>query len=230
MTQPVTQTASARAEDRAEEAAAPRPGRAARTRQRILEAAGLCFSTGGYAKTTVEAIAARAGVSKGIVYHHFRGKEEILERVLEATLTEWTNVSRLDEVLARGGAVLGAIAEVHRKSMAFARENPMARSLLQVDHEVLLTVAGSRQVRESIERHRRNLVGALRHGIANGELRPEIDPERAADILHVHSMGLIDQLLDPEGLEVTEELVDCGLDILFHGMAARPRQADGAER
>ena len=214
----------------ASELAPPRVDRAERTRQRILVAAGQCFSSAGYAKTTVEAIAARAGVSKGIVYHHFHGKEQILERVLGLTLGEWSEVSRLDEVLVHEVGVLEAIADVQRKAMAFARENPMARSLLQVDHQVLLTVAGSREVRESIELHRRNLAQALRLGIETGEVRSELDPELAANVLHAHSMGLIDQLLDPNGIEVTEELVDCGLDILFHGMAGRaPSQTDGAE-
>ncbi|MBW2242925.1 MAG: TetR family transcriptional regulator [Deltaproteobacteria bacterium] len=208
----------------------PRVDRAERTRRRILEAASQCFSSAGYAKCTVEAIAGRAGVSKGIVYHHFNGKEQILERVLGLTLAEWSEVSNLDETLAREAGVLEAIADVQRKAIAFARENPMARSLLQIDHQVLVTVAGSREVRESIERHRQNLVVALRLGIDSGEVRSAIDPERAADILHVHFMGLIDQLLDPKGLEVTAELVDCGLDILFHGMATRPTgQTDGAK-
>ncbi|MCP3983348.1 MAG: TetR family transcriptional regulator [bacterium] len=211
--------------------APPKIDRAARTRRRILEAASQCFSSAGYAKTTVEAIAARAAVSKGIVYHHFSGKEQILERVLGLTLAEWSEVSRLDEVLAREAGVLPAIADVQRKALAFARDNPMARSMLQIDHQVLLTVAGSREVRESIELHRKYLVEALRLGIETGELRSSIDPVRAADILHVHSMGLIDQLLDPNGIDVTDELVDCGLDILFHGMAASAHgQTDGAPR
>ncbi len=208
----------------------PRVDRAGRTRRRILEAASQCFSSDGYAKTTVEAIARRASVSKGIVYHHFNGKEQILERVLGLTLSEWSEVSNLDDTLAREAGVLEAVADVQRKAMAFARENPMARSLLQIDHQVLVTVAGSREVRESLENHRQSLIRALRHGIESGEVRSTIDPERAADILHVHFMGLIDQLLDPNGLEVTAELVDCGLDILFHGMATRPPgQTDGAK-
>ena len=211
------------------QAVAPRRNRAERTRRRILEAAGHCFASSGYAKTTVEAIAARAGVSKGIVYHHYRGKEQILERVLEETISEWSSVSQLDEELARGGAVLEAIAQVHRNAVAFGRDNPMARALLQFDQDVLLTLAGSREVREAAERHRGDLVRELRNGIESGELREDLDPELCASILRVHYMGLIDQLLEPNGIEVTDELIEAGLDLLFHGMAARaPRPVDGA--
>lgn len=213
------------------QAVAPRTDRAARTRQRILDAAGQCFASSGYAKTTVEAIASRAGVSKGIVYHHYRGKEAILERVLEQTLSEWAEVAHLDEILARGGAVFDAIAEVHRKAIAFGRDNPMARSLLQTDQNVLLNVASSREMNEASERHRRNLVSALREGIARGEFRSDLHVEHAADILRIQYMGMIDQLLDPNGVEVTDALIESGLSLLFHGMAASaPQQAFGAQR
>ena len=213
------------------QAVAPRSDRAERTRVRILEAAGHCFASSGYAKTTVEAIAARAGVSKGIVYHHYRGKEEVLERVLEATLAEWSAVARMDEALVREGRVLDAIADVQRKAVAFGRDNPMARSLLQVDQAVLLTIADSREMRESAERHRQELIRGLEQGKAGGELRGDLDVEHAADILRIQYMGLIDQLLDPNGVEVTDALIEAGLDLLFHGMAASaPQPATGAER
>ncbi len=136
------------------QATAPRTDRAARTRQRILEAAGLCFAASGYARTTVEAIAARAGVSKGIVYHHFRGKEQILERVLERTLDEWSSAAGLDDIQTEGGSLLAALAEAQRRSLAFAREHPLVRSLFQLDGDVLLTLASSRSVREAVERGR----------------------------------------------------------------------------
>jgi AcrR family transcriptional regulator len=71
------------------ETAGARTERAERTRRRILDAACHCFAASGYAKTTVEEIALQAGVSKGLVYHHFRGKEQILEAVLERTLADW---------------------------------------------------------------------------------------------------------------------------------------------
>lgn len=203
--------------------------RAERTRQRILEAAGLCFASAGFAKTTVEAIAARAGVSKGIVYHHYRGKEQILELVLENTMEEWSSAARLDEALARGGSVLEAISEVHRGAVAFAREHPLVRSLFQLDNDVLLTLANSQAVRDSIETHRANMISALRIGIERGELRQELNPERAADIVRLHYMAILDHLFDPQWFDVTDDLIDTGLDILFMGLATgRPFSSPSA--
>ena len=71
-----------------------RTERTERTRQRILDAAGHCFAASGYARTAVERIAVQAGVSKALVYNYFRGKEQILEAVLERTLEDWDEATR----------------------------------------------------------------------------------------------------------------------------------------
>ena len=46
-------------------------------REEILEAALACFSARGYHGSTVDDIAAGAGLSKGAVYWHFEGKEDV---------------------------------------------------------------------------------------------------------------------------------------------------------
>ncbi len=57
--------------------------RRAETAGAILAAAEKLFGTRGFAATSIDDIAAKAGVAKGAVYHHFDSKEEIFTRVLE---------------------------------------------------------------------------------------------------------------------------------------------------
>ena len=54
------------------------------TRGAIIEAASLLFGEQGFGATTVDQIAARAGIAKGAVYHHFATKEAVFEAVFEA--------------------------------------------------------------------------------------------------------------------------------------------------
>lgn len=49
----------------------------------ILEAAVAEFRASGYEATSMDRIAARAGVSKRTVYNHFPSKEELFTRILE---------------------------------------------------------------------------------------------------------------------------------------------------
>ena len=54
----------------------------------ILDAARKLFTTRGFEQTSVDDIAARAGVAKGAVYHHFDSKELIFARVFEEMTAE----------------------------------------------------------------------------------------------------------------------------------------------
>jgi AcrR family transcriptional regulator len=57
--------------------------RRASTVEAIVSAAHALFAANGFAATSIDEIASRAGVAKGAVYHHFASKEEIFTRVLE---------------------------------------------------------------------------------------------------------------------------------------------------
>ena len=52
-------------------------------RDRLIAAATIEFAESGYAGATLDGIAARAGVTKGGVYFHFAGKEELFFAVLD---------------------------------------------------------------------------------------------------------------------------------------------------
>ncbi|HKT02765.1 MAG TPA: TetR/AcrR family transcriptional regulator [Rugosimonospora sp.] len=56
------------------------------TVQRILDGAATAFAKGGFAGTSMEEIAASAGVSKLLLYRDFAGKRELYQAVLDRTL------------------------------------------------------------------------------------------------------------------------------------------------
>lgn len=70
------------------------------TRDRIADAARRLFATTGYGSTTIEAIAAEAGVGVRTVYSAFGSKREILSRICERWLEDARARDRADEVLA----------------------------------------------------------------------------------------------------------------------------------
>jgi AcrR family transcriptional regulator len=58
------------------------------TREALLAAARELFGKQGFADTTLDAIAATAGATKGALYHHFSGKEELFQLVFERVKRE----------------------------------------------------------------------------------------------------------------------------------------------
>lgn len=65
------------------EAAGWQAQKSAATRTLIIEAAIKCFVDLGYSRTTTTAIAARAGLSRGAMLHHFPSKVDIVRAAVE---------------------------------------------------------------------------------------------------------------------------------------------------
>lgn len=62
-----------------------RPG--ATARDEILDAAAELFTTQGYASTSTRSIADAVGIRQSSLYHHFKTKDDILEDLLEGTVS-----------------------------------------------------------------------------------------------------------------------------------------------
>ncbi|HVT41686.1 MAG TPA: helix-turn-helix domain-containing protein, partial [Acidimicrobiales bacterium] len=61
------------------------------TRATLVGAARELFGAQGYAETSIDEIVARAGLTKGAVYHHFEGKEGLFTAVFEQVYREVTD-------------------------------------------------------------------------------------------------------------------------------------------
>src|ERR1700732_3593120 len=93
--------------------------------QEILEAAFVEFSRNGYATTTLDAIAERAGVTKGTIYVYFENKEHLfismVREVTKATLDtvhdmfERHQGSTADLLRALFGFIYEHIVDDHRR-------------------------------------------------------------------------------------------------------------------
>jgi TetR/AcrR family transcriptional regulator, mexJK operon transcriptional repressor len=117
-----------------------RPARAdaLRLRQRILEVATELFLAKGYGSTTIEAVAARAGISKRTLYHRFDDKSvlfaavvhEIIEQIRPPAGVPLIEGATLREVLRRlAGMILRAALSpqaiaLHRLVMAESARFP----------------------------------------------------------------------------------------------------------
>jgi AcrR family transcriptional regulator len=53
------------------------------TRQKIVDAAFELFAGDGYESTSIAAIARKADISKGLIYHYFNSKQAILEAIFD---------------------------------------------------------------------------------------------------------------------------------------------------
>jgi AcrR family transcriptional regulator len=76
------------------------------TRRKLISVARRLFATRGYAKTSIEDITTRAKVTRGALYHHFDGKEELFRAVFEQVE---------EELVARAGAAVASESRPSRR-------------------------------------------------------------------------------------------------------------------
>ena len=97
-------------------------------RAQILAAAAELFSRGGYQGVTVDAIARRAGISKGNLYWHFRSKREVFQLLLEDALEKFNPL--LEEIAGSDASPREKLRTLTRALLETAAANREAMSLV----------------------------------------------------------------------------------------------------
>ena len=160
-----------------------RSEQAAETRRRIVAAATELFADQGYAATTLEAIARHADVSVETVYKRFGNKVALLEAISEPAIVGVDDGSDLFDrsEIARIAATKDQRDQV-RQLAAFSRS---ILERVHAVHAILVGAAAADPRAAELTRHhyQRRLEGQRAYIdllLANGPLRPGLDPEEAA--------------------------------------------------
>ncbi|GGJ97591.1 TetR family transcriptional regulator [Luteimonas terricola] len=197
------------------------------TREGILDAAEDCFRENGLFRTSLEAIAAKAGVTRGAVYWHFKNKAEVLEAMINRVTVPFfhglEHVSRPD-----GTTPLRDLREMMRQSFADLVHNPRVRSALEVielrcevpvedDAVTVLRKTGMRKTHARI-------TAAFKRAEALGQLREGLQAESCARSLHFIIGGALRlHLLDPETVDLERDGL-AAVDLALQAIAREPLQ------
>ncbi len=193
-------------------------GRAAR--EELLAAALRVFARRGYREAGVDEIAAEAGYSKGALYWHFSGKEELLTALLE----ERVDAPMRDRValLASGPPEQDMAVEATRE---FARQLGGQREALVLEREYWTLAIRDAELRTRYAERQTELRQAMAAAL-EARVRhlgtPDL-PIPAADLARIVMSiigGLtVDELVEPGS--VRPELLGEAFAILYAGLVAR---------
>lgn len=86
--------------------------RAQKQRERILEAARLCFVKRGFHGASIADIAAEAGMSPGLMYRYFENKNSIIKAIIDRQLE--FGRKKLEEIRSADDLVQGIIAAIEQ--------------------------------------------------------------------------------------------------------------------
>jgi AcrR family transcriptional regulator len=196
-------------------------------REELLSAALRVFARRGYREAGVDEIAAEAGYSKGALYWHFSGKEELLMSLLE---------ERIDAPMRDRFALLASAPPARDMSVEasreFARQLSEAREALLLEREYWSLAIRDPELRARYCERQKELRDALAAGMearARHLGTPELTMP-AGDVARivmsvVGGLGF-DELIEPG--TVRPELLGEALAVIYAGLVSRAQVRGGS--
>lgn len=203
----------------------PRPQQVARNRRRLLDAAGDVFRELGYGGASLDAIALRAGFSKGAVYSHFQGKADLFLSLLEDQIAQRAAEQRaLVRELGDARDVRRAFVEIFERS----RQDPAWRLTLL---EFRLVAARDPELNARYAAAHRGTIAGVVEALDHLHRRLGTRPRRrlgelARASLALDAGGFFEDLADP-GSVPGEQLAELFMEMA--GLAVAPRPAEAEE-
>jgi AcrR family transcriptional regulator len=194
------------------------------TRRSLLDAAAKLIAERGYRGTTVNDVVARAGLSKGTFYWHFKSKHDLLLAVLEERFDR--PVRELAELLKSAPAHEDMAPEASRRFLEFVGQGP---ETVVLEHEYRSLAVRDPRVRARYRKRQAALRDALAAGL-DARARhlgapPFATPSRdvASAYLALASGLAVERLIDPAA--VPDNLLGETVALVYEGLVARASRA-----
>jgi AcrR family transcriptional regulator len=190
---------------------ATRRGRPGYDVESLLAVAVTVFNERGYDGTSMEDLSQRLGISKSAIYHHVPSKDELLRMAINRALDGLFAV--LDETRRLDAPAVAKLEHLVRGSVVVLQDRLPYVTLL-------LRVRGNTEVERSALTRRRQfdryVAGLVRQAEADGDVRPDIDPNVTARLL----FGMVNSLTEWYR-PAHSDLADAVCAIAFDGLRLR---------
>ncbi|MEC4017381.1 TetR/AcrR family transcriptional regulator [Streptomyces sp. H27-D2] len=197
-----------------EQRSSPRVKRDTYTPETLLAVAVEVFNERGYDGTSMEDLSRAAGISKSSIYHHVKGKEELLRLAISRALDGLSGI--LQEPRAVEGRAVDRLEHVTRRTAeVLMAELPYVTLLLRVR-------GNTDTERWAMERRRefdQQVSALLKAATADGDLRSNLDVRLATRLL----FGMINSIVEwyrpgRSGAETSDEVADAVVRMAFAGL------------
>jgi AcrR family transcriptional regulator len=190
------------------------PKRDTYTPDSLLAVAVEVFNERGYDGTSMEDLSRAAGISKSSIYHHVRGKEELLNRAVGRALEGLFAI--LEEPGSCDGRAVRRLEYVTRRTtLVLMEELPYVTLLLRVR-------GNTETERWAMERRRefdQRVSALLKAAVAEGDLSADVEVRLATRLL----FGMINSVVEwyrPDGKSAVDgaQVADAVVRLAFDGL------------
>lgn len=196
------------------------------TRESLLDAAEQVFLEMGYARSSLEGIARRAGVTRGAVYWHFSNKADLLKvMALRVQLPLGELVERIQRDAPAPAPAPAPIATLRTLCLCALRQLARDERRQRV-YTILLhrleegpgSVDALAYVRQAQEQALMQFQSLFEQAQAAGELDSERSPRTAALALQAYMLGLYSSWLRSPASYSLADQAEPMVDIFFNGV------------
>jgi TetR/AcrR family transcriptional regulator len=199
---------------------------------RILKAAEELIFANGFANTTIDDIAARADVSKGAVYLHYRTKDDIYFSVASRALEIMQQMFQEAVVPHKTG--LERFRAIGYAFYDYTKRYPEYSGMLYDVNspKPCHGLASERRCHSLTEQIGMIMVSSIEQGIQDGSVRPDTDPAAAALIISSSLQGLLrtilgeSEMMRQRGWE-EKRLIDYAIDLYGRSLMNPAVTGDG---
>jgi AcrR family transcriptional regulator len=183
--------------------------------EQLLTAASRLFNRDGIESTSLDAITASLGATKGVLYHYLRDKTDLVARCYERAFDLYERFAATAKAEGRSGleqAMLGTHLNVQAQACGLSPLMPQPGfEALPEDRRVPLVARATR-----LNLHFNRL---LREGVAEGSCR-DCDTRIVAQ-LPAGTFGWLPKWLPPDDPRTPQRLADEISDLVYRGLKAR---------
>lgn len=150
-------------------------------RDQIAQAGLEIFGTRSVGEVSMADIARRVGLVPSAIYRHFRGKDEVLDAVLE--LIGRRLLANIDPPGEPSGGTLDRLRGLLMRHVRFVRENQAIPRIIFSDEITGGNPQRKARAHEIIRGYLQRVAAIVRAGQGAGEIRADLDPETIAMLM-----------------------------------------------
>jgi len=191
----------------------------------ILNAAEEVFFEKGFENATMDEVADRAELSKGLLYVYYSNKDDLAHAVAHRGLS--IMIEMFEEAVSSKELGIDQISDIGAAYVHFARTYPDYFGLIahlearpscdETEHMLKCEHCGHRAIELTAQ--------AVAKGVHDGSIREELDPMTTAVSLYAQTRGVILVALGQSNKHkfeiATDELVESSLSLIRSGLSCR---------
>jgi AcrR family transcriptional regulator len=168
------------------------------TKNKIIESATELFKRKGYGSTSIEDLRVETGISKGLMYYHFKNKEDLFIACLKNEtfkfITNWKGFSFLQKLDAKEKLfeLADYLVESNQNSLSFS----IPQFIEEIDIDKSTSFGLKDLVDQIIEPEIQIIKNIIEEGVTNNEFTNDLDTQELSTIVYssLTSIGLLRSL------------------------------------